>query len=504
MNDDVLFEARGLAKDFGPVRALSGADLTVARGSIHGLVGPNGAGKSTLVHVAVGSTRPDAGQLYLDGSPVEFRRPREAQAAGISLVPQHLAIIPKLSVAENIVLGDEPARWTFLDKARATADARATLGRLGLALPLGAEAGSLGPAHQRMIMIARGLYRSARLLILDEPTSTLNPQEAASVAAALRRLRDDGTAIVYVSHRFDEIVDLCERATVMRDGRTIDVLQGRDLTERALVRAIAGVGNDESVVDHGAGGSTSGRPLLACRGISAGRQLQSVDFEARAGEVVAVIGLSGSGAESLLLAISGVLPITAGSMEVEGRAVTFRTPADALAHGIGFLAGDRTRSAITSLTVGSNVVLSSLPRISRGGFISRKQERESARTVLEPLGLAPRIDHPLWTLSGGNQQRALLARLVLAGSKTIVLDDPTQGVDVHARAVLHAWFRDLAASGRCVILSTSEYEEVVGLADRAYVFAGGRVCAQLSGEAITYQNLLTATASSGARVAVMA
>jgi len=494
----MMLELENVSKAFGATVALSSASLRVEPATVHGLVGPNGAGKSTLVKIASGQLVPDAGVVRVAGAKKRFRRPSDAHAHGIVAMPQDIALIPDLSVAENVVLGHEPRLGPILWPGQRRRAARSVLARLGVELPLDAPALSLRPADQRLVMLAQSLFRRARVVILDEPTAAMGVSDAGVVLAAVTSLRSEGVSIVYVSHRFDEVVSLCDFVTVIRDGSDVMTVQRRDLTAEVLVQAVVGEGN---LMEAPARVSDIGETLCTVNNLR-GRELRGVSAQLRTGEILGVAGLPGSGVSELLEVMAGVRRPAAGDIVLAGRRRVFGSPADAVAVGIAYLPGERSRIGFSNLPVRTNVVISRLEAVFKMGLITVARERKAAREAASLVGLATRVDDPLAALSGGNQQKALVARSLFARSSVLVLDDPTAGVDVKARADIHVLLRRLADEGKSVVLSSSEPEELAALADRVVVLSRGRVAAVLSGreltpEAVIRSSTATMPAASG-------
>jgi ABC-type sugar transport system ATPase subunit len=476
-----VLELTGIEKAFGAVVALRDGRLTLGPRTIHGLVGPNGAGKSTLVKVATGQVRPDAGHIVIDRTPANFRWPGDALRRGVAAMPQELALLSELSVAENVVLGAEPANGFFLSPRRRRRAAKAVLSRVGLHVDPRTTAGSLRPSEQRLVMFAHALLRDVRAHILDEPTAALSPDDADIVLRVTEQLRDEGVSIVYVSHRFDEVLRLCDVVSVVRDGKTVDTVDRSRLTRELLVSAVVGAGG---LLEADPQPPMTQRAVVQALKLD-GRELRGVNIEVHEGEIVGVVGLVGSGASELMQILGGVIRPRSGEVRVAGESVSLNSPADALAIGIAFLPGERSLVGFPELSVRENVTLASLSKIAQSGFISRRREKRAISSALEAVGLAGRTDAKLAALSGGNRQRALIARALVADSRVIVLEDPSAGVDAAARANLHHLLGRLAAEGRALVVSSSEPEELAAIAHRVVAIAHGRVVEVLEGERLT-------------------
>ena len=474
-------ELRDFSKAYGGSVALRSASLVVEPGTIHGLVGPNGAGKSTLVKIASGIVARDGGHVLVDGEPVVLHRPSDALAIGIVPMPQELTILPGLSVAENIVIGAEPRRGPFLWPADRHAAARKVIERFGLHLPLAADAAKLTAAQQRLVMFAHALHKGARLLILDEPTAALSDADAEVITQAVLRLKGEGLSVIYVSHRFHEILQLCDEVTVIRDGTSVGTTRRSELNLGHLVTAVVGKG---ALLDSKPRTGVAGPSILEVEDL-AGQELRGVSLSLKEGEILGVAGLPGSGVSELLEMLGGARHQRQGTIRVHSNVVSFRSPADALKKGIAYLPAERARSSLLGLSVRLNVVISSLGRVARMWIVTAGIERKAVAKVLDNVGIAGKADSALGSLSGGNRQKALMGRCLMANAAVMVLDDPTVGVDVRARHDLHDLLRGLADEGRAVIVSASEMEELAAIADRVIVLKRGRLAAELTGPELT-------------------
>jgi ABC-type sugar transport system ATPase subunit len=492
MTDDWLLDCHDVHKAYGGIRALRGASLRVGRGTVHGLVGHNGAGKSTLTKVVAGLVVPDAATVTFDGDDAPLGGRRDAIARGILAVPQELTVLPGLSVAENICVGAEPHRGPWLSWPRMREHATRTLELLGAELPLRAPVEDLMPSQQRIVMIAMALARPCKLLILDEPTASLGREEAQPLLALVERLPQRGLTLLYISHRLDEVVRICDRVSVMRDGLVTETLAREQTGVADLVQRMVG----DAAIEAPAARRRPGTAAVRLEGVSAGL-LHDVTVEAAESTITGVTGLVGSGAEDLLHVFAGVLRPAAGRIDVGGVERTFGSPADALAAGIGYVAGSRAAAGLRDLTVRENVLASSHRGRTWLGLTTRRAERERAAPFVESLGLGGRLEDELGILSGGNQQKAIVARLLAAEVRILVLNDPTAGVDVSARAELHRLIRAVANEGHAVIVRASEPEELVDLADVIHVFAGGRIARTFTGDEISLAGVVEASSSSG-------
>jgi ribose transport system ATP-binding protein len=471
-----LLELQGARKAYPGVRALQGVDLGVERGEVHALLGENGAGKSTLMKVVAGSVTPDAGRMTVDGDPVPLGSLAAAKASGVALVYQDLSLVPQLTVGENVLLGRWPTtRWGTVAWEELHATARRHLGRIGLNVDPRRRVDELGMAERQLVEIAKALSGDVRVLLLDEPTSALSDPEARRMFGIVRDLTSSGVAVVYVSHQLPEVLEIADRISVLRDGQLVGAVRASDVDAARLARMMVG-----RAVGGGAAApapvASNGAPLaIRASGLARPPRLKPVDLELRAGEVVAVFGLVGSGRTRLARTLFGLEPATAGILEVAGRPVRIASPADAIALGIGYLGEDRAAGIVPRMTLAENITLASLPRMGRGWLLAGGQERQLARRFADELDIRASLDRPAETLSGGNQQKLVLARWLCSSARVLVLDDPTRGIDVGAKEEVFRLVRRLAGDGAAILYLTSETREARTLADRVLIMAGGRI-----------------------------
>jgi ABC-type sugar transport system ATPase subunit len=489
-NGGSWLEAIELTKHYGGVVALDGASLRVRRGEVRGLVGANGAGKSTLVKCLTGVVQPTSGRVIVEGVPLTLGRPVAALRAGITSVPQELTVAPTMTVAENVMLGHEPRRAGLVDDRELRRRAELALASISLEVAPDALVGSLPLIEQRLVMIARALSFSARLLIFDEPTATVSPSERELLFGAVRGLAERGVSVLYVSHQLGEIEALCDSVTVLRDGRVVAELDRARASHTALVQLLAPEQADRIPIGRPAASSVKGM-LLEARGLG-GERLREVTLSVRAGEIVGLAGLAGSGARELLLTVCGAVPYTSGELAIGDRTLRPGDTLHAVACGVGFLPGDRSLGTFPSQTVRHNVGLPSVRRHARLGLVGRRAEKRAVRAVLERVALRADMEAPIASLSGGNQQKALVARWIASESRVLLLDDPTAGVDVGTRPELHAQIRAFAAAGAAVLLVSTDVDELAELPDRVVVFDRGSPVAELSGESLTPAQTLAA------------
>ncbi|MER6119081.1 sugar ABC transporter ATP-binding protein [Streptomyces sp. NPDC001743] len=477
-----LLTMSGITKSFPGVRALDGVDLEVQAGEVHCLLGQNGAGKSTLIKVLAGAHQPDDGEITWCGAPAVLKSPITAMRLGIATIYQELDLVEGLSVAENVFLGHEPTSAGFVVRTReGRTAAAALLKRLGHPeIDPSREVGALSAAQQQIVSMARALSHDVRLIVMDEPSAALDPDEVDNLFRIVASLTAEGVAVVYISHRLEEIRRIGDRVTVLKDGRAVAVgLPAESTPTRDIVALMTGR-NVEYVFPPRTGttaGNARTAPVLTVEGLTRKGEFAPIDLELRPGEIVGLAGLVGSGRSEILETIYGARKATAGRVTVAGKPLRPGSVRAAVAAGIGLAPEERKAQALLMLeSVTRNVSVSSMSRFSRGGWVDRGAERQAARAATRELSLRPdNPDTPVRTLSGGNQQKAVLARWLLRGCRVLLLDEPTRGVDVGARAELYAVIRRLADEGLAVLLVSSEVPEVLGLADRVLVLREGRV-----------------------------
>ncbi|MCW3066527.1 MAG: rbsA [Solirubrobacterales bacterium] len=488
---ETLLEGRNLSKAFPGVVALDDVSVAFGRGEVHGLVGENGAGKSTLLKVLSGIYLSDAGEIRWEGEPVSFKVPPDAVKLGIEVIPQELSLAPGLSAAENIMMGIFPARAGRVRWREVNREAKRIAETIHLDIDVRRMAASLSPAEQRLVMIARALARNARLVIMDEPTVSLAETEVTALKKVVKRLQADGVTVVYVSHRLDEVLDLTDRITVMKDGRVVGTSPTSGVTKSSLIEQIIGHSLAEQFPDTAA--PTAAEPVLRVRDLSGGR-IRDVSFELRPGEILGLAGLVGSGRSEVVRMVFGADPRDAGVIEVAGKVEKMRHPRHAIAAGLALLPEDRRgQGAVVDMSIAANVTLPVLRRFAvKGfGFVRQRQEAKAVKSRIERLGLnTPSTQRPLKFLSGGNQQKALVAKWELSEASVFIFDEPTAGVDVGAKQEIYGLIAELARGGAGIILISSELEEIVGLAHRVIVMREGEVAGELQRGALTESAIL--------------
>ncbi|HST53745.1 MAG TPA: sugar ABC transporter ATP-binding protein [Pyrinomonadaceae bacterium] len=508
MSNQPLLRMEGIRKVFSGVVALDGVDVTVERGEVHALVGENGAGKSTLIKIMTGAYRRDGGRVTLEGRDVNFRTPEDAQGHGVVAVYQEVNLLTYRTVAENIFLGREPRRLGFIDWKRMNADAGAILKRLGLDIDPRATLGSLNIALRQMVAIARGVSFGAKVVVLDEPTSSLTEHEVSILYDVIRRLKAEGVGVVYISHRFDELYTVCDRVTVLRDGKFVATRPLEGLEKIDLVCLMLGKRREELRQGATAFGEQHSEkketaPLLRAENLTRGRKLDHVTVETGRGEIVGMAGLLGSGRTETARAIFGADAVDEGRVYLEGRALDVRSPGDAIDAGLAFLTEDRkAEGIIPELSVRENLTLAALPEMSRMGVVSRAKQDEAVARFMKRLGIkASSAEQKIRELSGGNQQKVLLARWLCKNPKFLILDEPTRGIDIGAKGEIQSLINELAASGLGVLMISSELEELVEGSSRVVVMRDGRSVAELRGAEISQDKIIRAMAEGSAEKA---
>ncbi|MEU0090809.1 sugar ABC transporter ATP-binding protein [Kribbella sp. NPDC006257] len=472
-----LLRMTGIVKEFPGVRALDGVDLDVRRGEVHCLLGQNGAGKSTLIRVLTGAHQPDAGTIHVGGDEVSLSSPTDSIKLGIAAIYQELDLVPDLTVAENVFLGHEPARFGLTRRHEATTKARELLKGLGHGeIPASRPVGLLSAAGQQVVSMARALSRDAQLIVMDEPSAVLDSEEVANLFRVIRDLTARGVAVIYISHRLEEIRAIGDRVTVLKDGATVATgLDARETPTKELIRLMTGR-SIEYVFPPRAEILSTAPVVLEVENLSRTGEFEDIGFEVRAGEILGFAGLVGSGRSEVLETVYGARRATTGVVRVNGKELRSGRVQSAVRAGVGLAPEERKSQALLlDQAVYKNITVSTLGRFASAGFLNGRAEKEAAEELTKALDVRPAgIDHPVRNLSGGNQQKVVLARWLLRDCRVLLLDEPTRGVDVGARSEIYALVRKLAANGVAIVLVSSEVEEVLGLADRVVVMREGR------------------------------
>ncbi|MFT4306515.1 MAG: sugar ABC transporter ATP-binding protein [Microbacterium sp.] len=484
-------EAVDIVKSFDGVHALKGAGLSVRRGEIHALLGENGAGKSTLIKIVTGLLAPDAGTIRRSGRPVEFASVRSAHRAGIVALYQELSIVPTTSVAENILLGDQlPSRGGVVDRRALHRRAQEQLDRLNQRIPLRRLAGDLSPVQQTMVAVARALATDAQVLILDEPTASLTDTEIREVFTALRTLRDEGVAIVYVSHRLEEVFELCDRLTIMRNGETIVTEDVAATTIDEVISTMVGRSAGSLYPDRAA---AVGDVTIRVEHLH-GNRVKDVSFVARAGEVLGIGGLAGSGRSELLRLLAGAQRLRAGTVVVDGVRYPARTSVGRILDaGVALVPEERrSQGVMLGASIQDNIALANIAAVSRGGMVSSSRIAQIAKRGMADLRIRARSPRQaVGQLSGGNQQKVVLAKMLARRPKVLLMDEPTRGIDVGTKAEIYRLVRELAATGTTVIAVSSELPELIGMSDRILIMHEGSISGDVDADAADDELLLS-------------
>ena len=500
-----LLRMEGIVKRFAGVTALDHVDFSLDGGEVHALVGENGAGKSTLVKIMTGAYFRDEGRMWLEDRLVDFGTPAAAQAEGVIAVHQEIHLLTYRTVAENVFLGREPRRWGVIDWTKMYDDAAALFQDLGLEIDPRATLGTLRTAQQQMVAIARGVSLGAKVLVLDEPTSSLAEREVTLLYGLIRRLKSRGTGIIYISHRFDELYAICDRVTVLRDGKYVATRRLADLERIDLICLMLGKSREALALGATAFTAHTGKTdgavsLIRADALQCGTKLRGVSLEIREGEVVGLAGLLGSGRTETARAIFGADPIDEGTIDVRGKRVEIRSPNDAIAQRIAFVPEDRkAEGIIPDLSVRENLTLAALPTLTRLGIVDRKQQQAVVDRFMKRFAIkASSADQKIRELSGGNQQKVLLARWLCTNPQLLIVDEPTRGIDIGARGEIQALINELAQQGLGVLMISSDLEELVEGSSRVEVLRDGRDVAELSRENISQDSIIRAMASGSA------
>ncbi|HWS89517.1 MAG TPA: sugar ABC transporter ATP-binding protein [Pyrinomonadaceae bacterium] len=488
MAEATVLEMREIRKTFPGVVALDGVDFCLRRGEVHILLGENGAGKSTLMKILSGAYQKMAGRITLDGKEVEIKNPAHAQALGISTIYQEFNLVPHLSVGENIFLGREPVRLGLIDRRAVNRRAAEVLGGLGLNLDPRRPVKGLRVAEQQMVEVAKALSLDARVLIMDEPTAALTEHEIKELFAAIRGLKAKGVSVVYISHRMEELFEIGDRVTVLRDGRSVGTFGVRETSKFELIRLMVNRNLTELFPKEHAG---RGEEVLKVEGLTT-RDLKDVSFTLHKGEVLGVAGLLGAGRTELARAIFGLDKLEGGTVRIKGRERRIGSPRAAINLGLGFLTEDRkAQGLVLPLSVKDNLCLPSVDKFTSFGLVDSKRERRAAERYVKELRIrTPGLDQKVVYLSGGNQQKVVLSKWLCSEAEVFIFDEPTRGVDVGAKAEIYQLMNRLAASGVAIIMISSELPEILGMSDRILVMRGGRVACEFEAAEATQEKIL--------------
>ncbi|OBZ95606.1 ABC transporter [Pararhizobium polonicum] len=486
-----------ISKSFPGVNALTDVSFSVAPGEIHGLLGENGAGKSTLLRILSGVFRPTSGSVFVDGEAVAFKKPMDAREAGIAMIHQELQQVPHLSVAQNMFLGHSLTRMGGLFVSRREQERRAAqaLSMIDKTIDPSAPISSLKVAQRQIVEIGRALLDKAKVIAMDEPTSSLTPSEFDRLAEVISSLSASGVSIIYVSHKMDEVFRICQRASVMRDGKLVGMVDLKAASEKDVIAMM--VGRELMQEEHNS--FVTDTVKLEARGLSSATKIRDVSFTLHKGEVLGIAGLVGSGRTELLRLLAGADRLTAGTIVIDGKTVSLRNPRDAISAGIGLVPEERKREGIIPVrSVTINMALASLESFSKGGILQGGKLRNTAQDLLRRVNLRPfQLDRPIRLFSGGNQQKAIIARWLASKSQILLFDEPTRGIDVGAKAEIYHLIEALAADGHSIVVVSSELPEVIRLSDRVLVMRDGQIAAEIARADLT-ESAIVAHAIPGA------
>ncbi len=486
---DIILELRNICKSFPGVKALDNVSFSIERGTVHALVGENGAGKSTLIKVLAGIYQPESGEMLFEGTPKHFKTPSESQAAGVSVVHQEIKLSETLSVAENVFLGNLIYKGIRVDWKAMRQRASEMLSQLGLALDVNAVVSDLSVAQKQMVEICKAINRNCRLLIMDEPSATLTEKEQKVMFQTVKRLREQGMTIIYISHRLDEIFDLADNVTVLRDGCHVRTMPVKDVTRHDLVTMMVG---REVVNEYPKETIPLGETVLEVKNITRKGVLNGISFNLRRGEVLGIAGLVGAGRTELARAILGIDKIDGGEIFLRGQKVTIPSFREAIRKGFALVPEDRKNQGLVQLlSVCRNICMVNMDAVSNGMVVSEAKERARALEYVGKLDIAtPSVDTEVQYLSGGNQQKVVIAKWLLQDADIIILDEPTRGIDVGAKSEIYLLINDLVKSGKSVIMISSEIPEIVGMSDRVLVMHEGNKVGELTREEVSPEAIM--------------
>ncbi|MRS64375.1 ATP-binding cassette domain-containing protein [Larkinella terrae] len=491
MNPDYILTVHGLTKSFSGVKALDQVRLNLRKGEVHALMGENGAGKSTFMKILIGLHSPDAGEIFFEGSELKASHVSEMLKKGISMIHQEILIVPELTVAQNIFLGRETQGGLFgwIDEKKLNQQAAVLLEQMGVNISPTAKMKYLSVAEMQMVEIAKALSNDARVIIMDEPTSALSDKEVATLFSIIRDLKKKGVAIIYISHKMDEIFEISDTITVLRDGKYIDTRPAADLTINTLIQLMVGREIDSLFPD-----STShkGAEVLSVKNLSRAGKFSGINFEVYAGEVLGIAGLMGAGRTEIARAIFGLDAVDSGEIYLKGKQLIIKTPQDAIRQGIGYVSEDRKGLGfIPGMSVKHNITLSSLPNHARGLFIQDKSEAATAAKMIADLRIKTAgADQKVMFLSGGNQQKVVIGKVLLASPDLVILDEPTRGIDIGAKFEIYKLINRLVSDGIAVIMISSELPEILGMSDRILVLSQGKQTALLTRAEATQETIM--------------
>jgi len=495
---DYILRMEGISKSFPGVRALDDVHFDVRAGTVHALMGENGAGKSTLMKILIGIYQPDTGTITLGGERVQISDTATALRLGISMIHQELSPVPEMAVAENIYLGREPRnRLGLIDEKRMTADTRALLGKLDLHINPRWPMKRLSVAQTQMVEIAKAISYDSRLIIMDEPTSAIPDREVDHLHRMITSLRESGVAIIYITHKLDEVFKISDDVTVLRDGKHVTTVPAADLDRQGLVRMMVGRELTQMFPKEEA---PIGEVAMSVRGLTRRGVIEDITFDLRRGEILGLAGLMGAGRTEVLEAIFGITPVDAGTIEIDGKSRRIRSPGDAIHLGLALLTEDRKRTGIMGvLSVRDNMSVASLPRFSPGGLLQLRRIDKACEAQRKALAIkTPSLHQLIKMLSGGNQQKVLVSRWLLTAPEILMIDEPTRGIDVGAKAEIHRLISQLAGQGKAILMVSSEMPEILGMSDRVLVMCEGRLTGEFSRADATQERIMHAATATAA------
>jgi ribose transport system ATP-binding protein len=498
-----LVDMRAIEKRFPGVHALRSVRFDLRAGEVHALMGENGAGKSTLMKILTGVYQPDGGEVLVDGKPVTLPGPKAAQDLGIGIIHQELFLMNHLTAAQNIYIGREPRRGfgIFVDEAKMNADAAALFKRMKITIDPGEEVGQMTVARQQLVEIAKALSFNSRVLVMDEPTSALNETEVEHLFAIIKDLKAHGVGIVYITHKMDEVKRIADRITVMRDGQTIDTLPAAETSMSQIISLMVG----RALADAGrAEGESGTQERLRVTGLTRGKAVKNVSFILRKGEILGFAGLMGAGRTEVARAIFGADKIESGEIHVHGKRVTIKSPADAVRQGLAYLSEDRKHfGLVTPMSVRDNVTMASWRRFTKArAWMKDRAMRKTAKEYVDLLKVkTPTVEQETRLLSGGNQQKVVIAKWLLRDCDILFFDEPTRGIDVGAKAEIYKLLQGLAAQGKAIVVISSEMPEILRLSHRIIVMCEGRITGELDGKTATQESIMTLAAQGWGKAA---
>jgi ABC-type sugar transport system ATPase subunit len=503
MGTELLLKMENIVKEFPGVKALKGVELEINKGEVHALMGENGAGKSTLIKILTGVYHHNEGTILLDGENVAFKTPIDAQLAGISTIYQEVSLIPYLSVTENIFVGREPkTRFGTIDWKKAHKDAAEVLSNMGISIDVGKPVNTYSTALQQMVSIARAISMKAKLVVMDEPTSSLDDKEVEVLFNVIEKLKKENVSIIFVSHRLDEIYTVCDRITILRDGSFVGTWPISELSQNQLIASMIGKSEKEAsqlTKMKEALNKSNEKVVISLKNVKQGTRVSDVSFELRKGEVLGLAGLLGSGRTETAKVIAGVTSPDDGKLAYQDKSIKFSSPSHAIKQGVAMCTEDRkTEGIIPNMSIRENITLANLKHFSSFGFVSKKKQDKVVNEFIKRMGIkTPNAEQKIKNLSGGNQQKVLLARWLALNPSLLILDEPTRGIDIGAKSEIHNLISELSRDGLSILLISSEFDELIHNSDRIVVLREGREIGELTGEERTQDNIMKVIVENG-------